>query len=155
MESAHIYTCRCELIFILYATGIPEPSDEECREGSHSLLIKLGTMDKNRIEAFMLNNRHFFAIEDIPLIQVRMESADDSKWQYLSYIKLKDPQVALMLSIFGGPIGFDRFYIGDYLLGILKTITCGGLLIWAIIDLFLIRNSAQKYNKSIVMDILR
>ena len=24
--SAHIYTCRCELIFILYTTGIPEPS---------------------------------------------------------------------------------------------------------------------------------
>ncbi len=26
MGSAHIYTCRCELIFILYTTGIPEPS---------------------------------------------------------------------------------------------------------------------------------
>lgn len=30
-----LYTYRCELIFILYATGIPEPSDEECQEGSH------------------------------------------------------------------------------------------------------------------------
>ena len=27
MESAHIYTCRCELIFILTCTGIAEPSD--------------------------------------------------------------------------------------------------------------------------------
>ena len=26
-ELAHIYTCRCELIFILTHTGIPEPSD--------------------------------------------------------------------------------------------------------------------------------
>ena len=26
MESVHIYTCRCELIFILTYTGIPEPS---------------------------------------------------------------------------------------------------------------------------------
>ena len=26
MESAHLYTCRCELIFILTYTGIPEPS---------------------------------------------------------------------------------------------------------------------------------
>ena len=25
-ESAHIYTCRCELIFILTYTGIAEPS---------------------------------------------------------------------------------------------------------------------------------
>ena len=37
---AHVNTCRCELIFILYATGIPEPSDEECQEGSHSLCLK-------------------------------------------------------------------------------------------------------------------
>ena len=36
---AHVNTCRCELIFILYATGIPEPSDEECQEGSHSLCV--------------------------------------------------------------------------------------------------------------------
>ena len=27
MEPAHIYTCRCELIFILTHTGIAEPSD--------------------------------------------------------------------------------------------------------------------------------
>ena len=27
MESAHVNTCRCELIFILTHTGIPEPSD--------------------------------------------------------------------------------------------------------------------------------
>ena len=27
MESVHINTCRCELIFILTHTGIPEPSD--------------------------------------------------------------------------------------------------------------------------------
>ena len=26
MESVHIYTCRCELIFILTYTGIAEPS---------------------------------------------------------------------------------------------------------------------------------
>ena len=26
VESAHIYTCRCELIFILTYTGIAEPS---------------------------------------------------------------------------------------------------------------------------------
>ena len=34
-----LYTYRCELIFILYATGIPEPSDEECQEGSHSVYL--------------------------------------------------------------------------------------------------------------------
>jgi hypothetical protein len=39
VELAHIYTCRCELIFILTCAGIPEPSDKECQEGSHSLCV--------------------------------------------------------------------------------------------------------------------
>ena len=30
------YIYKCEPIFILYATGIPEPSDEERQDGSHS-----------------------------------------------------------------------------------------------------------------------
>lgn len=111
-------------------------------------------MDKTRVEAYILNNSHYFAIEDIPVIKMRLESSDDSKWPFLSSIRLRDPQISLMLSIFGGPIGFDRFYLNDYLLGILKTITCGGLLIWAFIDLFIIRDRAYKYNKSRVMEIL-
>lgn len=112
-------------------------------------------MDKFRIEAFLLNNSNCFAVQDLPFIKKHLESVDDSKWPFLSTIQLKDPQIALMLSIFGGPIGFDRFYIGDYLLGILKTLTCGGLLIWAIVDLFLIRNSTQEYNKSLLMQVTR
>ncbi|MBO4851204.1 MAG: hypothetical protein J5529_09940 [Prevotella sp.] len=36
-NAAHIHTYRCELIFILSFTGIPEPSDEECHEGPHLL----------------------------------------------------------------------------------------------------------------------
>lgn len=112
-------------------------------------------MDKNRVDAFILNNRICFSDEDIPIIKMHLESIDDSRWPLLSAIPLKDPQVALMLSIFGGPIGFDRFYIGDILLGVLKTITCGGLLVWAVIDLFLIRSSTQRHNMSQLMQQLR
>ena len=112
-------------------------------------------MDRNRVDTYILNNREFFAYEDIPLIRMHLEGVDESKWLLLSTIRLKDPQVALMLSIFGGPIGFDRFYIGDYVLGVLKTITCGGLLIWAIIDLFLIRTSTHNYNMRQLMQITR
>ena len=39
MEFAHVNSCRCELIFILIFAGIPEPSDKESQEGSHSLCI--------------------------------------------------------------------------------------------------------------------
>ncbi|HIH04853.1 TPA: TM2 domain-containing protein [Candidatus Woesearchaeota archaeon] len=46
--------------------------------------------------------------------------------------------IALLLSIFVGAFGVDRFYMGLIGTGILKLITLGGCGVWWLIDLILI-----------------
>jgi TM2 domain-containing membrane protein YozV len=60
----------------------------------------------------------------------------------------KPPQreflVALLLSIFLGQLGIDRFYMGYVGLGILKLITLGGCGVWWLIDVILIATKSLK-----------
>jgi hypothetical protein len=49
----------------------------------------------------------------------------------------KEWLTALLLSIFLGGLGVDRFYVGHGGLGVVKLLTCGGATIWYIIDIIL------------------
>jgi len=52
--------------------------------------------------------------------------------------KPKSRIAALLLSVYLGSLGIDRFYMGYIGTGILKLITLGGLGIWSLIDIILI-----------------
>jgi TM2 domain-containing membrane protein YozV len=72
---------------------------------------------------------------------MRAENGPDGAWfaarEVPGLFSRKEWLVALLLSVFVGGLGIDRFYVGHIGLGVLKLITCGGFGIWALIDIVL------------------
>lgn len=63
----------------------------------------------------------------------------------------KDWLTTLLLSIFVGYLGVDRFYLGSIALGILKLLTCGGGGIWSIIDIILVATGKMKDGQGLLV----
>ena len=90
----------------------------------------------------------------IPIIRDRLLEMDESKLIYLQTCDFKDPTIILIISVFLGSLGIDRFLIGDVALGVGKLVTLGGCGIWMIIDWFLIMDATKKKNLEQLQNIL-
>src|SRR3990170_7304257 len=101
-------------------------------------------MDSQKVDLFVMTNGKFFESHQVGQIRDRLVSLDDSKWNIVQTLQFKDPTVSLIVSLLGGTLGIDRFFIGDTGLGIGKLLTCGGLGVWAIIDWFLIMGATRE-----------
>ena len=93
-------------------------------------------------------NAKNFPSEKIPLIKEQLSRLDDSKFTMLQALNLKDPTTLLIVSLFAGSLGIDRFMLGETGLGVAKLLTCGGLGIWTIVDWFTVmpRTREQNFN---------
>ena len=107
---------------------------------------------QNKVDMYMLANSKYFHSERIPYIQERLAHLPEEKFNLLYTVQLKDPSTMLLVSIFIGEFGVDRFMIGDTGLGILKLLTLGGCLIWWVIDMFLISNRTREVNFNRLME---
>jgi TM2 domain-containing membrane protein YozV len=103
-------------------------------------------MDAKKVDMFVMTNGKNLPEEKVPFVREKLLALDDSKWDVLSTIQFKSPTTALILSIFLGNLGIDRFYIGNTGMGVGKLLTCGGAGIWAFIDWFLISGSTKEEN---------
>lgn len=103
-------------------------------------------MESNKVDMFMMTNSKFFEAHHLMAVRDRLLQLDDSKWPMIQMMQFKDPTTSLLLSVFVGHFGIDRFFIGDTGLGIGKLLTCGGFGIWTIIDWFLIQGATREKN---------
>lgn len=111
-------------------------------------------MDQNKIDMYIMSNQKYFPAEKIVYLKEKLKNIDDQKFALLQNIELKDPTVILVISIFLGSLGIDRFMIGDIGMGILKLLTLGVCGILTIIDWFTISKKAKELNFNNVMALL-
>lgn len=103
-------------------------------------------MDSTQINFFLASKSEYLPAESIPMLRAKLEAMSESQFDTLLAVPLKSPTTALILSIFLGCYGIDRFFIGDTGMGVGKLLTCGGLGIWAIVDWFMISDDTRKKN---------
>ena len=105
-------------------------------------------MEKTKIDLYITTNAKYFEPSAIPIIRQKMEAASDDMLLTLQATELKDPTVMLLISIFLGTLGIDRFMIGDTGMGVLKLLTGGLCGILTIIDWFTISKKTKQLNLS-------
>ena len=111
-------------------------------------------MDMQRVDMYIMTNQKYFPTEKLPFLRDRLLNCDYQRFMMATSMELKDPTLALILSIFVGGLGVDRFILGDVGIGVGKLLTCGGCGIWQIVDWFLIQNRAKEVNFQKIMTML-
>ena len=103
-------------------------------------------MDAQKVDMYLLTNAKNFAPEQIPALRSRLLEVPEEDSIRIQMVSPKDPLMVLLISLFAGGLGIDRFMLGQTGLGIAKLLTCGGLGIWTIVDWFLIMGETRDYN---------
>ena len=111
-------------------------------------------MDQNKVDMYIMTNQKYFPAEKIMYIKEKLSAMDESKLMMLQTIELKDPTTILLVSIFLGSFGIDRFMLGDIGMGILKLLTCGVCGILTIIDWFTVSKKTKELNFNKIMTLL-
>ena len=111
-------------------------------------------MDANQIDQFLALNSENLPEERLNEIRELLASADDNKVNLLNAPPLKGKTMMLLISVFLGSYGVDRFMLGDTTMGVIKLLTCGGCGIWTIIDWFSIINKTKEYNYKKIIEVL-
>ena len=111
-------------------------------------------MEQQKVDMYVMTNQKYFPAEKIVYLKEKIRTMDEEKFSLLTTVEMKDPTTVLLISIFLGVLGIDRFMIGDTGMGILKLLTGGCCGILTIVDWFTISKKTKELNFNNVMSLL-
>lgn len=111
-------------------------------------------VNSDLVQQYIMANAQFFPEGSVNELGSRLSNLSQNQFNAIQGIQLKDPMMMLLLSLFLGAYGVDRFLLKETGLGVVKLLTCGGCGIWTIIDWFLIMNKTREFNQKLVLDSL-
>ncbi|MCL2619749.1 MAG: TM2 domain-containing protein [Defluviitaleaceae bacterium] len=113
-------------------------------------------MKNNGLEIWVMSKQKHFPKEKMMLLKEQLDKVPvDKVGMVTGSVELKDPNNILLMSIFLGGFGVDRFMLGDTGLGVAKLllgwVTFG---IWWVVDIFLTPKKAREVNYNTIMQMI-
>lgn len=111
-------------------------------------------MEASKVDMFVMSNQKYLPAEKVVFLKQKLMEADEAKFNLVSAVDFKEPTTILLISLFLGSFGIDRFMLGDTGLGILKLLTGGVCGIMTIVDWFTVQKKAKEKNYQNLMLLL-
>lgn len=111
-------------------------------------------MTQDKVDMYLMANQKCFPVEKVQFLREKLLAASEEKFNLIYSVELKDPTTLLLISVFLGSLGIDRFMLGDTGMGVLKLLTGGVCGILTIVDWFTVQNRTKELNFSNLMMVL-
>ena len=111
-------------------------------------------MTQDKVDTYIMTNQKYLPAEKIVFLKQKLLEIDETKFSLVSAVEMKDPTTLLLVSLFLGTLGIDRFMLGESGMGILKLLTVGLCGVLTIIDWFTIQKKTRDLNFNNLMLVL-
>lgn len=100
-------------------------------------------MEKSKVDMIAGMYIEYFDPQQLMAIREKLEQMDDSKAFLMQGADFQKPSTILLIAVL---LGWERFWLDDMTMGVLKVITAYGCGIWWLIDIFSAKRRAMDYN---------
>ncbi len=100
-------------------------------------------VDRSKVDFFIAANARKFEPQALMDVRDRLAAMNDDQFMMMHTVYIHDPALMFAVSFF---TGWDRFFLDDVVLGIVKVLTCYGVGIWWLVDLFTVMGRTKRYN---------